>query len=217
MFRETIKRKSYFLLLEKLTETAYQSRTIYPKKEERYAALELTPLEKVRVVILGQDPYHQPLQAHGLAFSVPSGIALPPSLRNIYREIESDLGVTMNHQSGDLSHWATQGVLLLNTSLTVEEGKPLSHHDWPYSFLMNDIFDVLNQQHRPILFLLWGKHAQTYEKRIASHHTIFKANHPSPLSANRGGWFGCKHFSMTNQWLVEKRQRPIQWQNAILL
>jgi uracil-DNA glycosylase len=214
---DSIQQKPYFLLLETLTEAAYQNQSIYPKKEDRFAAFALTPLEKVRVVILGQDPYHQPHQAHGLAFSVPSGIALPPSLRNIYREIENDLSVTMNHQSGDLSHWASQGVLLLNTSLTVEEGKPLSHRDWPYPLLMNDIFNALNQQNRPMIFLLWGKHAQSYEKKIAPHHTIFKANHPSPLSANRGGWFGCKHFSKTNQWLIENGEIPIQWQNAILL
>ena len=106
---------------------------------------------------------------------------------------------------------------MLNTSLTVEEGKPLSHYDWPYPLLIKDIFDVLNEQNRPMVFLLWGKHAQSYEKMIASHHSILKANHPSPLSANRGGWFGCKHFSKTNHWLIEKGEIPIQWQNAILL
>ena len=216
-FFKKIEQKPYFHQLEEAIQTDYETKTIYPAFHLRYHAFELTPLKDVRVVILGQDPYHQPHQAHGLAFSVSEGEKLPPSLKNIYKELESDLSIVMNHRSGDLTHWAKQGVLLLNTTLTVEEGKPLSHRHLPYGELMKDIFDLLNQQSRPIIFLLWGRHAQSYAQRIHSKHLVLTANHPSPLSANQGGWFGCRHFSKTNTWLMEQGFQPIRWQNNIIV
>jgi uracil-DNA glycosylase len=210
---EDLQNKSYFINLNILIDEAYKQTTVYPDKSSIYRAFELTPLSSVKVVIIGQDPYHQPRQAHGLAFSVQEGVRLPPSLKNIYKEIEDDLHVTMDFNSGDLSYLAKQGVLLLNTILTVEQGKPKSHQHFGYHFLIYDIIDQLNQHTHPIVFLLWGDYSKKFSSNISNHHKILYAHHPSPLSANRGGWFGCKHFSKTNAFLISQQLEPIRWSN----
>jgi uracil-DNA glycosylase len=210
---EKLKTESYFIKLEHAIKEAYKVTTVYPDKSCIFMAFELTPLTSVKVVILGQDPYHQPGQAHGLAFSVQAGVRLPPSLKNIYKEIENDLQVTMDFNHGDLSYLAKQGVLLLNTILTVEKGKPRSHENFGYYFLVKDIIEALNKNTHPIIFLLWGDSAKKIATHIAHHHIILSAHHPSPLSANRGGWFGCKHFSQTNHILISHHQEPIHWSN----
>lgn len=215
-FFETVQQKPYFQDLQKKLSEEEQQFTIYPAKKDRFRAFELTPIETMKVVILGQDPYHQPNQADGLAFSVPDGVRLPPSLKNIYKEIESDLGVEMNWHSGNLEHWAKQGVFLLNTYLSVKEGQPLSHKDLGYHKFLKDVLDYLNLKEEPLVFLLWGHHAQNFQKQLAPHHVCLRANHPSPLSANRGGWFGCKHFSQVNTLLVKQHRSPINWVNDIL-
>ncbi|MEX1013504.1 MAG: uracil-DNA glycosylase [Waddliaceae bacterium] len=178
----------------------------YPPKENVFRAFELTPFEKVRVVILGQDPYHGEGQAEGLCFSVPEGIKPPPSLRNIFKELHSDLGITP--KSCSLAPWARQGVLLLNTTLTVRRGEPLSHKDLGWEQLTDVVIQKLNEKRDPVIFVLWGKHAQQKELLIPkdSHHLILKAAHPSPFSAYRG-FFGCSHFSKINSFLNE----PIDW------
>ena len=211
-FIEKEKKEDYFLKLDEFLEKQ-DSNIIFPPLEDRYKAYELTAYNDVKVVILGQDPYHQKGQAMGLAFSVPSGVRLPPSLRNIYREISSDLGITMQND-GDLTYLAKQGVFLLNTSLTVEEGKPLSHNTLEYETLTAEVLMALNKRKQPIVFLLWGAKAKVYEKYInGDNKLVLKANHPSPLSANRGGFFGCKHFSKTNKYLKKHGLEPINWQN----
>lgn len=202
----------YFQNILTFLDKVYEKK-VYPKREDVFKAFTLTPLDKVKVVIIGQDPYHQKGQAMGLAFSVPSGVRLPPSLRNIYREISSDLGITMQND-GDLTYLAEQGVFLLNTSLTVEEGKPLSHNTLEYETLTAEVLMALNKRKQPIVFLLWGAKAKVYEKYInGDNKLVLKANHPSPLSANRGGFFGCKHFSKTNKYLKKHGLEPINWQN----
>ena len=195
---------------------AYATKVIYPPRSLMYQAFELCPREKVKVVMIGQDPYHQPGQANGLAFSVSSGIPLPPSLKNIYKEIQADVNVPMNHQNGDLGYLAKQGVLLLNSLLTVEEGKPLSHDHVGYQTFFEHVLLELNQSKQPIVFLLWGNQAKAYRRWLThSHHLVLEAHHPSPLSANRGGWFGCKHFSKSNAWLIKQGLQPIQWSNLV--
>ena len=215
-FFEIIRQKAYFQHLEQTLDELEKQTIIYTKKHNRFRAFELTEYASIQVVILGQDPYHQEGQAHGLAFSVSSGTPLPPSLKNIYREIELEGLGTMNWQHGDLSHWAQQGVFLLNTYLTVEHGKPLSHKGIGYEMFMNDVITALNQRELPMVFLLWGANAKRYEQHIASHHVVLTANHPSPLSANRGGWFGCNHFLRVNMYMQQWGRPLIQWQNDIL-
>jgi uracil-DNA glycosylase len=179
-----------------------------------YRAFELCPIHQLKVVMIGQDPYHQAGQANGLAFSVNSGVKLPPSLINIYKEISEDVGVKMNFQSGDLTYLAKQGVLLLNSLLTVEDSNPLSHQKIGYDIFFEHVFEFLESLDQPILYLLWGGQAKTYQPWIKNpHHSFLLAHHPSPLSANRGGWFGSKHFSKTNLWLQEKGLNPIHWSN----
>lgn len=206
---EVLKSQAFNDLINKL-DTLSQTKTIYPKKEDWFNALNLTPFENVKMVIIGQDPYHQKNQAMGLAFSVRKGIKIPASLRNIYKEIESDLGIKMpNH--GDLTAWAKEGVLLLNTTLTVEDSKPLSHKDLGWTFFTDAIIKALNHKETPIVYLLWGKHAQSKEALInQSKHVIFKAPHPSPLSAYHG-FFGCKHFSKANTFLTKHGIKAINF------
>lgn len=206
----------YAKRLAQFLDQAYAEKTIYPPREHMYAAFELCPLNKVKVVIIGQDPYHQQGQANGLAFSVNPGVGLPPSLKNIYKEIASDLNTTMNLANGDLSYLAKQGVLLLNSILTVEANRPLSHKAIGYDQFFQHVLTLLNAIHTPMMFLLWGQSAQRYQSFI-SHpaHAVLKAHHPSPLSANRGGWFGTKHFSQTNRWLISQGQTPIHWSNNL--
>ena len=183
---------------------------VFPEEKNVFNALELTPFESVKVVILGQDPYHGFGQAHGLSFSVQKGIPLPPSLRNIYKELQEDIGGDLPTE-GDLTHWAKQGVLLLNTVLTVEEGNANSHKGMGWERLTNRLIESLNELKHPVIFILWGKPAQDKEKLITnSNHVILKAPHPSPLSAYRG-FFGSKPFSRVNDILIQQGQSPIRW------
>lgn len=195
-----------------LAEQQKQQKIIYPPNPQIFRALNDTPLHKVKAVILGQDPYHGAGQANGLSFSVNKGIDLPPSLRNIYHELKTDLGfVPPKH--GDLSAWADQGVLLLNSVLTVEQSQPTSHQKQGWEKFTDAVIDVINEQRESVVFILWGAYAQRKGQRIdAQKHLVLKAAHPSPLSANRGGFFGCKVFSKTNQYLVNKGIEPINWQ-----
>jgi uracil-DNA glycosylase len=183
---------------------------LYPARKDIFAAFNATPFDAVRVVILGQDPYHGPGQAHGLCFSVLPGVAVPPSLLNIYKELETDLGIA-RAQHGCLLPWAQQGVLLLNSVLTVEDGKPGSHQGKGWEGFTDHVVDVLNREREGLVFLLWGSYAQKKGAVIdPRRHRVLKAPHPSPLSAHRG-FLGCKHFSSANQSLARSGQAPIQW------
>ena len=203
--------KDYFKELCAFVEKEYNSDVIYPPKEDVFNALKYTSLEDVKVVILGQDPYFNERQAHGLCFSVQLGVYIPPSLRNIYTELETDLGC-VRPNNGYLTKWAKQGVLLLNTVLTVRAEKPNSHQGKGWENFTDAIIRKLNEQDRPIVYMLWGKPAQSKIKMLNnSKHLILKAPHPSPLSAYRG-FFGCKHFSMANDFLDKNALLPIDWQ-----
>jgi uracil-DNA glycosylase len=183
---------------------------VYPPLSELFTAYHLTPFDKVRVVIIGQDPYHGPGQAHGLSFSVPRGIKIPPSLRNIFKELENDLSIPAS-KHGSLIHWAEQGVLLLNASLSVEEGSPLTHEACGWTRFTDATVAALGKREDPVIFLLWGRFAQEKSSLITSPtHSLLKAAHPSPFSAYRG-FFGCSHFSKTNDILVSNSQEPIEW------
>ena len=196
-----------FLLEEKKAD-----KTIYPPNHLIFNALNTTSLDRVKVVILGQDPYHGPNQAHGLSFSVQKGVALPPSLRNIFHELHADVGVEIP-KHGNLTHWAEQGVLLLNAVLTVEAGQPTSHQKRGWEEFTDHVIDVLNEQREHIVFILWGAYAQRKGQRIdQDKHLVLKAAHPSPLAANRGGFFGCKVFSKANNYLKQNGIEPINWQ-----
>lgn len=184
---------------------------IYPPFSQTFTAFNLTPFESVKVVILGQDPYHGPDQAHGLSFSVLPGVPPPPSLLNIYKELSSDTGfVAPRH--GYLSSWAEQGVFMLNAILSVEKSRPASHHRKGWERFTDRVIELLNEEKNGLVFLLWGSYAQKKGAIIdRSRHLVLAAPHPSPLSASRG-FFGCKHFSRTNEWLLEKGIKPINWQ-----
>lgn len=185
-------------------------KVIYPPGGEMFAAFNLTPLEQVKVVILGQDPYHGPGQAHGLCFSVKPGVALPPSLVNIYRELEQDLGIPPASH-GCLTHWAEQGVLLLNSVLSVERGRAASHQGKGWEQFTDRAIEVVNRDCEHVVFMLWGSYAQRKGAVIdASRHLVLKAPHPSPLSAHRG-FFGCGHFSKANTWLQSMGREPVDW------
>ena len=193
-----------------LSDEKAAGKTIYPRGSEWFRALDLTPLDKVRVVILGQDPYHGPGQAHGLAFSVRPGVRVPPSLANIYKELQSDLGIP-RARHGCLESWAKQGVLLLNTVLTVEQGQPASHKGRGWEAFTDAVVRLVATGPRPCVFLLWGNHAQTKAGFVnPDQHLVLKAPHPSPLSAHNG-FFGCQHFSKANRWLETKSQGPVDW------
>ena len=203
-------KKDYYQELLAFVQKRREEVSVFPEEKNVFRALELTPFESVKVVILGQDPYHGFGQAHGLSFSVQKGIPLPPSLRNIYKELQEDLGGELPTE-GDLSHWAKQGVLLLNTVLTVEEGNANSHKGMGWERLTNRLIESLNELTRPVIFILWGKPAQDKEKLITNpNHIILKAPHPSPLSAYRG-FFGSKPFSRVNDILIQQGQIPIRW------
>lgn len=195
-----------FLLQEKA-----QGKQIYPKGSDYFRALDLTPFECVKVVILGQDPYHGPGQAHGLSFSVRRGVAIPPSLANIYKELHNDLGI-VPPTHGFLEPWANQGVLLLNSVLTVEHKQPTSHQGKGWETFTNLVIDRLNEQREHIVFMLWGGYAQKKGRFIDERkHKVLKSVHPSPLSAYRG-FFGSQPFSRANEYLVEHGVSPIDWQ-----
>lgn len=204
------KQKEYFKKLAKYVNTRYIQTNVYPAKDKIFNALKLCNMEDVKVVIIGQDPYHQKGQAMGLSFSVPKGIKIPPSLVNIYQELHDDLGIEIA-KHGDLTSWAKQGVLLLNTVLTVEDSKPNIHKGLGWEIFTDRILEELNKEEKPIVFLLWGKPAQSKERLITNpKHLILKSVHPSPLSAYRG-FLGCRHFSKTNAFLVQNGRTPIDW------
>lgn len=188
-----------------------QGAQIYPPAAQIFAAFDATPFDAVKVVILGQDPYHGAGQAHGLCFSVLPGVAPPPSLLNIYKELETDIGFQRpNH--GYLMHWARQGVLLLNAVLTVEAGRAGSHQNRGWEGFTDHVIDVLNREREGLVFLLWGSHAQAKGKMLdGRRHCVLRAPHPSPLSAHRG-FFGCRHFSRSNDYLARRGVAPIDWQ-----
>ncbi len=204
----------YALSLKQFLDRAYAEKLVYPPRQLMYQAFAFCPVDQLKVVIIGQDPYHQPGQANGLAFSVNPGMKLPPSLINIYKEISEDLKVNMDVQNGDLTYLAKQGVLLLNSLLTVEDSKPLSHQHIGYDVFFEHVFQFLETLEQPIMYLLWGGQAKGYQSWITHpNHAYLLAHHPSPLSANRGGWFGSQHFSKTNAWLESKNLKPIHWSN----
>jgi uracil-DNA glycosylase len=185
-------------------------KTIYPPGPLIFNAFNTTPFDEVKVVILGQDPYHNPGQAHGLSFSVPKGIPPPPSLVNIFKEIREDLDLPVP-QHGNLEHWAKQGVLLLNAALTVEAHQPMSHSKVGWHHFTNDVIRILSERKEHLVFMLWGGFAKSKQELIdKNRHHILTAAHPSPLSAHNG-FFGCRHFSKANQWLKEKHLDPIDW------
>lgn len=188
----------------------YQTKIVYPPPKLIFNAFELCPFDDVRVVILGQDPYHGSRQAHGLCFSVPDGISMPPSLKNIYKEINNDLNLPMP-QSGNLEHWARQGVLLLNATLTVRANSPASHQRKGWEEFTDAVIEKLSSEKEGLIFLLWGRYAQEKGRIIdESKHVVLKAAHPSPYSAT-AGFFGCRHFSKTNDYLVSRGKNSIQW------
>jgi uracil-DNA glycosylase len=197
-------------LADFLRQEKAKGKKIYPRGADMFAALNATPFEQVKVVILGQDPYHGPGQAHGLCFSVQPGIDIPPSLKNIYAELKTDCGIpTPAH--GCLTHWAEQGVLLLNAVLSVEDGKPGSHQGKGWEGFTDHIVAQLNEQHQGLVFMLWGSYAQAKGKVIDTRkHCVLRAPHPSPLSAYRG-FMGCGHFSAANRWLNGGGKAPIDW------
>lgn len=202
--------KPYFESLVDKVKTEYKTKTIFPKGSLIFNAFNLCPFDKVKVVILGQDPYHEIGQAHGLAFSVPEGIALPPSLQNIYKEIESDLNIKVE-QNGDLTRWAKQGVLLLNSTLTVEQHKAASHQNFGWETFTDNVIKSLSQEKEHLVFILWGSFAIKKSSLIdKTKHLVLTSVHPSPLSAYRG-FFGNKHFSKTNDYLVANNIEPINW------
>ena len=204
-------KKPYYRKLYQTVNREYQTRTVYPPADDILRAFELTPLSEVRVVILGQDPYHGEGQAHGLCFSVQPGVEIPPSLVNIYQELHDDLGCYIpNH--GCLEKWAREGVLLLNTVLTVQAHRANSHRGIGWEEFTDAAIRAVNQENRPIVFLLWGRPAQEKSVMLNNpNHLVLKAPHPSPLSAYRG-FFGCRHFSQANQFLVSHGAEPVDWQ-----
>lgn len=203
--------KEYYLKLRDFLKQEYKTRTVYPDMFSIFNALKLTSYQDTKVVILGQDPYHGPGQAHGLAFSVQRGIAIPPSLLNMYKELKNDLGCYIP-DNGFLEKWARQGVLLLNTSLTVREASPNSHQKIGWEILTDRIIALLNEKKSPVVFLLWGANARSKVQLVTNPmHTVLEAPHPSPLSASRG-FFGCKHFSKANAILEQSGMTPIDWQ-----
>ena len=203
--------KPYFGQLVAFVKNEYSRTTCYPRGKDIFAAFDHSPFENTKVVIIGQDPYHGPGQAHGLCFSVQEGISHPPSLVNIFKELQADVGKPYP-SSGELTHWADQGVLLLNATLTVRAREAGSHQNKGWEVFTDAVIKRLSQEKRGLVFLLWGGYAKKKTALIdQSKHYILTSGHPSPLSANRGLWFGNKHFSKTNEILVQNGQEPIQW------
>lgn len=202
--------KDYYLELREFLKTEYFSRRIYPPMQDIFNALRYTSYENSRVVILGQDPYHGEGQAHGLCFSVKRGIPLPPSLKNIFKELKDDLGIDAP-DSGELIGWAKQGVLLLNTTLTVREASPQSHKGHGWEILTDKIISLMNEKDRPVVFILWGGNARSKKALITNpHHLVLECAHPSPLSAY-AGFFGCGHFSKANDFLKSRGEATVDW------
>lgn len=203
--------KEYYLKLREFLKKEYSTYTIYPNMYNIFNALKYTSLKDTRVVILGQDPYHGPNQAHGLCFSVQKGVEIPPSLKNIYKEIESDLNIKQASH-GELTDWAKDGVLLLNTVLTVRQASPNSHKGKGWELFTDKIIEIINEQAEPCVFMLWGANAKAKQSLITNKkHLVLSTVHPSPLSAYNG-FFGCKHFSKANEFLIKNNRKPINWQ-----
>lgn len=203
--------KAYYRELYRFVRTEYQTAQIFPPSEDIFNAFHFTPLSEVKVVIFGQDPYHDVGQAHGLCFSVRPGVQIPQSLKNIYKELHEDMGCRIPN-NGYLEKWARQGVLMLNTVLTVRAHTPLSHRGKGWEEFTDAAIRTLNRQDRPIVFILWGKEAQAKKALLDNpNHLILESPHPSPFSANRG-FFGSRPFSRTNRFLIEKGLEPIDWQ-----
>lgn len=204
--------KTYFQQIVTFLKTEKaQGKIIYPPGPLIFNAFNTTPFDQLAVVIIGQDPYHGAGQAHGLSFSVPAGIKPPPSLVNIFKEIQQDIGIAMPQQYGDLTKWAKQGVLMLNASLTVRAGEPFSHAKFGWADFTDAVIHKISDEKKGIVFLLWGKFAQEKQALIdETKHLVLKAAHPSPFSADKG-FFGCRHFSKTNQYLVQNGHPPIDW------
>lgn len=200
--------KPYFSVLLKKVEEEYNTKTVFPPKEQVYSALKAVDYDKVKVVILGQDPYHEKGQANGMAFAVNNNIPMPPSLRNIYVELENDLG--FKPQGTTLVGWAKQGVLLLNTTLTVREGSAQSHSAYGWQTFTDAIIKECNKREKPMVFILWGSNAISKKQFISARHLVLQSAHPSPLSAYRG-FFGSKPFSKANEFLQKHGQTPIDW------
>ena len=213
-FFKEIQNEDFCESLNKFLNKEYADYTCYPPRELLFNAFRLTPLDKVRVVIVGQDPYHEPGQAMGLSFSVPKGIKVPPSLVNIYKEIAQEYNCQMNYSSGDLTYLAKQGVLLLNSILSVRAHQPLSHNNEEYKKFLASVLEVLDHQKQPIVFLLWGGPARKLTGYLHNpSHLILECIHPSPLAANHGGWFGNNHFKLANIYLQDNGAIPIKWSN----
>lgn len=203
--------KDYYQTMRSFLIEEYRTRTVFPKMEDIFTALKLTPYKDVKVVILGQDPYHGPGQSHGLAFSVKKGVRIPPSLRNMYKEMNTDLGLPIPN-NGYLEKWAREGVLLLNTSLTVRQAEANSHSKIGWGQFTDKIIQLLNEREKPLVFILWGNNAKSKEEYITNkNHFIIKSVHPSPLSASRG-FFGTKPFSKTNEFLKSVGEGEIDWE-----
>ncbi len=213
-FFKEIQNEEFCETLNKFLNKEYQDHTCYPPRELLFNAFKLTPLDKVKVVIVGQDPYHEPGQAMGLSFSVPKGIKVPPSLVNIYKEIAQEYQCQMNMASGDLTYLAKQGVLLLNSILSVRAHEAMSHNTNEYREFLAKVLEVLDHQHHPIVFLLWGGPARKLKAYLHNPtHLILECIHPSPLAANHGGWFGHNHFKKANEYLSSHGLSKINWSN----
>ena len=204
-------KKPYYIELEKYLLEEYTNQTIYPPKYDIFTSLNLTSYCNTKIVILGQDPYHGKGQANGLSFSVEKENKIPPSLRNIYKEIEKEFDCNLFDKNGDLTAWANQGVLLLNSVLTVRDGEPTSHNGKGWEIFTDNIISLINEKNTPCVFILWGNFAKKKSTLITNpHHLILTAVHPSPLSASRG-FFGCDHFKISNNFLVKSNQTAINW------
>jgi len=213
-FFHQIQEEEFCEKLNKFLNKEYQDYTCYPPRELLFNAFKLTPLDKVRVVIVGQDPYHEPDQAMGLSFSVPKGVKVPPSLVNIYKEIAQEYDCKMDFSSGDLTYLAKQGVLLLNSILSVRAHQALSHNIEEYRTFLARVLEVLDHQNQPIVFLLWGGPARKLKAYLHNpSHLILECIHPSPLAANHGGWFGNNHFKLANKYLENNGEKQIKWAN----
>lgn len=213
-FFKKLQNEEFCLKLNDFLNKEYRDYTCYPPRELLFNAFRLTPLDKVKVVIVGQDPYHEPGQAMGLSFSIPEGIRVPPSLVNIYKEIALEYNCKMNFSSGDLTYLAKQGVLLLNSILSVRAHQALSHNTEEYKMFLARVLEVLDKQTTPIVFLLWGGPARKLKGYLHNpSHLILECIHPSPLAANHGGWFGNNHFTEANRYLREHGLSEINWLN----
>ena len=213
-FFKQIQNEEFCEKLNKFLNREYQEYTCYPPRELLFNAFKLTPLDKVKVVIVGQDPYHEPDQAMGLSFSVPKGIKVPPSLVNIYKEIADEYNCKMNFSSGDLTYLANQGVLLLNSILSVRAHQAMSHNNEEYKMFLSRVLEVLDRQSQPMVFLLWGGPARKLKGYLHNpSHLILECVHPSPLAAIHGGWFGNGHFKKTNEYLRKNGIKEIKWSN----